>query len=511
MSILAAPPETETVNVPVDVLLGLERTLLAQKLSLDGQTHGGSRDLYSIFGYKTSLVASDFSFKFRRSDIAGRIATAYPAATWSNPPEILDDVDGQDATPFEDAVRVLFDRLKIWHYLSRADVLSQIGRFSVLVIGLSDSGEIDKPRNAGSKVAYLMPYGEVNCKVYSFVNDPKDKRFGKPEKYQINIADLGSALNQSSSANAPNGGSTHEIHHTRVLHFAEGLLDNDVYGRSILESIYNKLDDLEKVVGGGAEVYWLNSRGGLNLNVDKDAKLGDPEKVKKDADDYINQLSRVLRTQGIDVKPIKFDTVSPKDHFEAIISLISGATGIPRRILLGSESGQLASTQDDDNWYSRVDERRKAHSEPMMLRPLIDLFIETGDLPKPKDGKYTVKWPDLVSTSLEKKADIAVKKSQAISAYVNAPGGDLLVTPKQFVEEILEMSYLEEEIAQIEAEHEQEEEEELARMDAQLESDREHEISLKKAPTTTAGVPAPKARITQPGNGPVKNPAKAPK
>lgn len=508
MSENTTPPDT--VQVPVAVLLGLERTLMQNRIALNGQSHEGKRDLYSVFGYKPALYAADFAFKFQRADIASRIATAYPDATWSNPPEIIDDPDNQDETEFETAVKDLITKFKIWHYMSRADVLSQLGRFATMVMGVTNSGDLKEKRKNNSKVAYLMPYGEVNCKIHSFVNDPTNERFGKPELYEITIVDVASAVAQTSTANAPNGGRTVQVHHSRVLHFAERLLDNDVYGRSILEPIYNRLEDLEKIVGGSAEVYWMNSRGGLNLNADKDTKLGDPEKLREAAEDYVNQLTRVLRTQGIDVKPIKFETPSPEHQFEAVISLISGSTGIPRRILLGAEAGQVASTQDDDNWFSRVDERRKAHSEPMMVRPMIDFFIETGDLPNPKDGKYIVKWPDLVSTSDEKKADIAVKKAQAISAYVNAPGGDLLVTPKQFVEEILEMSYLESEIAEIEKEHEAEEAEMLEQQQSMMDMEHKNALDLK-APTTTAGVPAPKVRITQPGNGPVKNPAQAPK
>lgn len=511
MEIITADPKQE-VAVPLETLIALQRSVLQNRLSMNGTSHEGSRDLYSIFGYKKNVVARDFAFKYQRGDIAARVVTAYPDATWSNPPEIIDDEDSQEETEFESKVKELFIRLKVWHYLCRADILSQLGRYSVLVVGVGSSGKMEEERKTG-KVAYLMPYGEVNCEIKTFINDPTNERFGKPELYQITIINAANQLSGTSSANAPNGGTTINVHHSRALHFAERLLDNDIYGRSILENIYNRLDDLEKVVGGASEVYWLNSRGGLNLNADKEAKMTDPERVRQDADDYVNQLSRVLRTQGIDVKPLKFDTDSPKDQFECIIALISGATGIPKRILLGSEAGQLASVQDDDNWLARVNERRKAHSEPMMLRPIIDLFIETGDLPNPKDGKYTVKWPDLINTSDEKKADIAVKKSQAISAYVNAPGGDMLVTPKQFVEEILEMTYLENEIAEIEKEHELEDEElrQQAIEDGDLEHQRSLDVVKLKAPTTTAGVPAPKVRITQPGNGPVKNPSKATK
>jgi hypothetical protein len=168
------------------------------------------------------------------------------------------------------------------------------------------------------------------------------------------------------------------------------------------------------------------------------------------------------------VETLELRTDSPKDQVDAVLSLISGATGIPKRILTGSESAELASSMDADNWTSRVQERRTNHCEPNQLRPLIDFFIATGDLPAPKNGEYIVKWPSLVSLPEDKKADIMVKKAQALAAYVNAPGADLLIVPKQFVEEILEMEYREDDILALEEEQAQQEADDAAALAEQM-------------------------------------------
>lgn len=136
--------------------------------------------------------------------------------------------------------------------------------------------------------------------------------------------------------------------------------------------------------------------------------------------------------------------------------------------------GQLASSQDEDNWLSRVDERRANHCGPSMLEPLVDIFIANGDLPAPKNGKYIIKWPDLISLSDEKLAVIAVQKAQALATYSNALGAELLVTPQQFVEEVLGMEYREDEIAQLELEQAAEDE-------ANAQAQHEQELELAKA------------------------------
>jgi hypothetical protein len=513
---------TEEQKLQVAEFQAMERTLgLSRLLSLNGTTHGGKRDLYEIFGYNRAPAPGDFSFRFQRGDIATRIVEAFPNAVWSNPPEIVDDESIQEQTEFEKAVEDLFAELNVWHYLHRADILANLGRFSILLIGFSGSGD---PKNAVSnsaKAVYMMPYGEENAKVHTFEKNTSNPRFGKPLTYQLTIPDVSSGVYQSPQRpGAPNGGRTIEVHFSRTLHFAQGLLDNEVYGRPILEKVYNKLDDLDKIVGGGAEMYWLNSRGGLSLNAEKDAKVADPTALTQHAEDYVNQLSRILKTQGMTVTPLQFRIEPNKDQFEAVISLISGATEIPRRILLGSEEGKLASSQDEDNWLSRVKERRTRFSEPVMLRPLIKMFIEHGMLPKPKDDKYKVKWPDLLSASEKDQADIAVKKAQAISAYVNAPGADLILTPRQFTEEVLKHPYLEAEIAELEKEHEQEEADALAleQENADAAHQRDLETVAVKSATTGGiggggkGQGTPKStRIAEPGNAPVKSPAKAPR
>ena len=66
----------------------------------------------------------------------------------------------------------------------------------------------------------------------------------------------------------------------------------------------------------------------------------------------------------------------------------------PVLVDLASEIGQLASTQDRDNWLSLVIGRRTEFAEPCIIRPFVDRCIEYGVLPATKDD-YSVKWEDL--------------------------------------------------------------------------------------------------------------------
>ena len=419
----------------------LTRAALQNKI---GQMFDGKRDFYSVFGYKKNPVYRDFLQKFQHQDLAKRIIAAFPDAVWKKKPEVSEDEDSTEKSEFEKAFDDICKKTKLFHYLNRADKLSRIGRYSVLLLGCAGSDGFDKPLKKLTKpedLLYLMPFSEDSAKINTYVTNEKDPRYGMPETYTLTLGGI-DATDTSSKAAVPQKSMT--VHHSRLIHIAGGLLENDIFGTPQLESIYNLLDDLLKVVGGASEIFWLNGRGGLHLNAPSDTQIADKEKLAAEAENYIHQISRVLKTKGLEVNTLQMDVKSPKDHFTMLIDLISGTTGIPKRILLGSERGELASTQDQGNWLTRVEEEKDMFCEPQILRPVIDKFIEIGVLPESEE--YQVVWPDLQSASEAEKADIAVKRSQAISTYANSVGADMLITPQQFVEDIMDMEYREDDI-----------------------------------------------------------------
>ena len=419
------------------------RMMNRMRLAKGGATHDGKRDLYKVFGYKEVLTVDDFIFKYERQDIVRRIIDAFPDAIWRLSADLHEDEDEEEQTEFEKAFSELCRKRKLFHYLNRLDKLSGLGRYAVLFIGVRDGLPLEEPMgrlNGIDDILYLTPYHEKHAWIQSFVEDEHDERFGLPEYYTIltgGYAGTAGTSEHGRSSTMPQ--KTLHVHHSRVLHIAENCLQNDVFGVPRLEAVYNRLDDLEKVVGGSSEMFWLNGRGGLNLNADKDSHMVDPEKVKEHAEEFMHQLTRVLRTKGMDVSPIEFKIEEPDEHFNIIMKLLSGTTTIPERILLGSERGELASSQDENNWWSRVKERRENYCEPLVLRPLIDKFMEVGVLPEVEN--YEIEWPEITTVSAKDEADIGSKKAAAIAAYTNAIGSEFLIPPEQFVKDVLKLKW----------------------------------------------------------------------
>ena len=296
------------------------------------------------------------------------MSSSSPEACWDENIRVTDDQEAEEATEFEQAFDQLVKRKNLLHYLKRLDTLACLGHYSVLVLGVADSADkltdpIGNVPNGIDGLAYLETYGQENAQIAAFNHDKNDPNYGRPSQYELH---LGGYDIQGTSASATFQESSEPIHYSRVIHVAQGALENDIIGKPILSPILNSLMDLEKVTGGAAEAFWLNARGGIHLDykgnsapggvVQKDADIDD---LDESVDEFVNQMSRVITTEGADVKVLQHPNHSPQYQFEIILKQIAGAIGVPQRILVGNEAGEQASSQDITAFNSRVRERTR--------------------------------------------------------------------------------------------------------------------------------------------------------
>jgi hypothetical protein len=407
------------------------RTTLAYSAMTDiGVTHNGARDLYTILGYKKSLTFDDYLWRYERQDIATRVVTAFPSAVWSMKPLVFESDTPEADTPFEKAFEDLIMNKKVYHYLTRADKLSGIGRFGIIVLGFADNRKVFQPliKKNNLKLIYMRPYHEGSVKIKSYDSDLNSERYGQPEMYTVQTAIP--ELSNANQQQARKGTNLNEIdvHWTRVIHVLPELgSENDIYAEPRLKNVYNRLQDIETISGGSAEMFWRGAFQGLAFKNDEGATMTTANKdaLTNEIEDYVNNLKRYIKLQNMDVTPIETQVADPKNHFDIQMTLVSAARGIPKRILLGSERGELASNQDENNWLMRVDERRVDHAESLILRPFIDRLIEFGALPTPAKP-YTVEWPDLYSASGIDQAKIAQANMISLKDYLTMQGDQVI-------------------------------------------------------------------------------------
>jgi hypothetical protein len=404
------------------------RVLFANRL--EGQQYGTDRDLYEALGYKKTLTFDDFLGKYLRQDMAKAIVDRPVKATWQGTLELVESEDPEE-TPFEKEWRRLDRRFKLKTVLSRVDRLTRLGRYGVLLLGLDDvkkREDLLKPVSAGKrKLLYVKPFSEKSAKIQECESNPKNKRYGLPLIYELEVAEASAGTT-----------STIHVHYSRVIHVTEDLLESEVYGTPVLEAVFNRLMDMEKLVGGDAEMFWRGARPGFQGNIGKDYQMSqeDKEDLLDQIDEYEHNLRRIIVNEGLELKALAQQIADPEPHADVILMCISAVTGIPKRILSGSERGELSSGQDATEWKTYVQSRREDHAEPNILRQFADRLIELGVLPAPADG-YTVNWLDLFSISEKDRVEIGQKRSNALREYTTNATALSIVPPEAFFEYFL--------------------------------------------------------------------------
>ncbi len=387
-----------------------------------------TRNIDTECGYPAAITTSDYQAMFDRAGFATRVVKLMPEECWNVTPEIVEDEDAKE-TKFEKAWKDLSKEFKVFKYLHRLDVLSGIGRFGLLLIGLGDGKKLHEPVDgAKHKLMYLKPLSESVIGIKATETDVSSPRFGKPTIYTLKTENLdGEALTGEL-----------EIHWTRVIHVAENLQTSETFGTPRMKTVYNYLLDMKKMIGGSAEMFYRGGFPGLafEINPERTTPLSDEEKkgIREEFENYSNRLQRFLAVQGVTTKSLQVQVASPKAHFEILLKTIGIALGIPYRLLLGSEEAKLAGSQDSKVWNRRVRKRQEDHCTPEILQQFIDKLILFGILPAPK--AYEVKWASLDEQDPKDEAVIIKDKTEAIAKYVQA-GAYELIPPRQFLTEVM--------------------------------------------------------------------------
>lgn len=378
-----------------------------------GSQYEGDRDLYDALGYeeRENVPTEKYFAKYRRQDIATRLVEAAPNTTWKGEPSVEGDGDEESQSEFESDYEDLKDEHRLLYNFRRADILSRIGRFGVMLVGFDDGRELSEPVDEGKirgldDILYLSPYGEDRVEEPTLDSDTSSERYGKPESYTVEVGE---------------DGYTEEVHHSRVIHIAENPLDNEVYSRPTLESVLNRLDDLEKVAGGSAEMYWRGAYPGMAFNIDPEFEGGEDalDEFSDSIEEYMHGMKRYMKFRGTEVEQLSSEMEDPSPLINAYIELLASAKNIPQRILMGSERGELASSQDIRNWYSRISERRTNFAEPVIVRPLVNLLVKVGALTAPTDDSYSVVWPALYEEDQNDKATIQQTRANALTQFAS--------------------------------------------------------------------------------------------
>lgn len=405
----------------------ITRTELARKL---GYSYKGKRDIYDILGYERDPDFESFYALYQRAGISKRIINAPVDASWRGLPEIVEK-EKKD-TQFEKEWNELVLKKKIYSKIRRADKLARIGQYAVLLMGFDDGTKLSRPVNKASELLYLQPYSENSAEIDTIEDKSTNERYGLPNTYKIKMANLSDVTEVMPEI----------VHHSRIIHISEDLLTNNIRGEPALKCIFNNLHNIELISGGSSEMFWRGALPGLAFKADEGAQFGNDDELAELEDEiqeYLLGLKRYLRLQGVEVEQLTPQVADPTSHIAVQIEIIAGTIGMPKRILVGSERGELASSQDQVAWNRQMDERRQDFCEPVILRPLIDRLVEFGVLPQP-ESNYSIKWKSLTQETEHAKSLMGKLKSDALVAYANAVTAQTIIPPEIFLSKIMGFS-----------------------------------------------------------------------
>jgi hypothetical protein len=297
-------------------------------------------------------------------------------------------------------------------------------------------------RTPGMELTFLRVFSESLVQIVQYESNILNPRFGRPVRYRITLND---PREQHSGVGLPLA--TVHVHWSRVIHLSDSgsnTSSSEIFSPPAMRPVLPHLLDARKVRGGSAEMYYRGAFPGISIETHPtlggDVEI-DRTSTRNMMEQYMNGLQRYLALTGMTAKSLAPQVVDPEKQISAQYQAIAIQLGVPMRKLLGSEKGQLASSQDDDDWLDKLRERHMNYLTPKLIVPFINRLIMLGVLPEPKEG-YTVNWPDLTNQTAKEKALIAVGRTKAIAEYI-ASGMFILITPLNYFTNIIGMTEME--------------------------------------------------------------------
>lgn len=419
-----------------------------------------NKDLDKECGYPDEITTDMFKISYKRNGFARRIVNFEPKECWVHNPEVYETEEAVD-TAFEKAWKSIAKRLNLYEKLERADILSGIGRFGVILLGLDDGATLDQPvagfqedlaqLESGSgddgtprrKLLFVRVFDESVVTITKTETDTANPRYGLPTEYTLRFQDPATLAIGSLPAGmrTPVTSVDKKVHWHRIVHIADNRETDEIFGAPRLESVYNYLINLRKIVGGSGEMFWKGGFPGFSFELlpgmDPNVEL-DLDSLKDEVHKYSSGLQRYLALQGLTAKPLSPQVADPNGHLEVNIKAICITKGYPYRIFMGTEEAQLAGAQDNDAWTKRVKGRQVQYLTPLVVQAFVYHLLQAGVLPIPQNRDeetnfptVSVFWPDLSVKGDKEKAEVAKVRTDALVAYLNGQVSQI-VPPREY-------------------------------------------------------------------------------
>lgn len=358
------------------------------------------------YGFPESIDFGDFYSLYRRGGLAHGAVNKLTQACWKTMPWMIegDDQDGaKNETQWEKGLKPLVARGKFWRAFAEADKRRLVGRYSGLILQIKDSKAWDQPVDKTSKtLVRMIPAWAGSLQPIEFDTDPNSERYGEPKMWQYTEAATGNT-----------GGRQIKVHPDRL--FILGDYSADAIG--FLEPAYNAFISLEKVEGGSGESFLKNAARQLGVDFAKEVDLSaiasmygvSIDQLQQKFNDAAREVNRgndlMLITQGATTTPLVSNIPDPTPTYSVNLQTVSAALDIPSKILVGMQTGERASSEDQKYFNARCQSRRGELS--FEINDLFEHLMRIGVVRL--RAEFTAMWDDLTeATQVDKLANAKV-------------------------------------------------------------------------------------------------------
>uniref|UniRef100_UPI0035C70D7E anti-CBASS protein Acb1 family protein n=1 Tax=Serratia quinivorans TaxID=137545 RepID=UPI0035C70D7E len=363
------------------------------------------------YGFKEELTFDDLYKLYRRGGIAFGAVNKITSHCWKTYPEIIqgDKYDkSKPQTAWERSIKATLNS-RLWKIFAEADKRRLVGRWSGILLHIRDDKAWNLPVTKGRGLAKVTTVWAGALKPYSLDTNISSVTYGEPTMWEY-------------TEELPNGASRRvQIHPERV--FILGDFSEDAIG--FLEPSYNAFVSLEKVEGGSGESFLKNAARQLNVNFEKEIDFNNlasmygvnVDELQDKFNEAALEVNRgndvLLTTQGATVTPLVTAVADPEPTYSVNLQTAAAGVDIPAKVLVGMQTGERASSEDQKYMNARCQSRRAgelSYDIEDFANKLIELRVIDGT------PEMSVTWDDLNEQTAIEKLDSALKMSQINTA-----------------------------------------------------------------------------------------------
>lgn len=425
-----------TVNAPPELMMALnnlaERQIAASRQLAafgTGNLDQKRNRAFCEYGFPENPGFSEFYGVYKRHGIGHGALMQVLSKTWQSNPWVIEAEDefddSREETEWEREVKRLFKKKAIWSAIKETDKKKMVGGYAGLIIQVRDSKQWNQPLKTISAAAIVkfIPVWRGSLDVASWDTNQASPTYGEPTMYTYR--EHSEAIGDSPRMV--------EMHPSRVIIF--GSLTEP---ESIFEPVLNSLISIQKITGGSGEAYIKAAARALHIGLDAATDLSQlarahgmkPDQIGELYNEVVQGVSRgidsAIITQGGTVETIASVVPDPSAPFEVNLQETGAGMQVPSTIIVGRQTGTLASNEDVKA-FNRFGQSRRENEVGPNARLVIDWLMAHGVIELKED--YEVMWDELTeSTDAEK---LLNSKTMAEVNASSLASGEMIFSPEE--------------------------------------------------------------------------------